>query len=194
MYSSGKISDWGAHHYDIAQWGLNMDGKGPKYVEVFGKQNKKFKSDKKSVIYTYENGAKVVYGVPKIMKREANMPGANVTFVGTEGVASGSRGGKFWASTPALRTAKVKAGLDTPYLSEGHTENFVNGILTGRPVVAPVEVGASSCEVCIIGNIAYKLDRTLEWDWKTRSFAGDEEANSFLRRKNRGEWENFWNA
>lgn len=45
--------------------------------------------------------------------------------------------------------------------------------------------------MCIIGNIAYKLGRRLEWDWKTRRFVGDSDANKYLSRKNRGEWANI---
>lgn len=192
-YGNGMQADWGAHHYDIAQWGLNMDGKGPKYVEVFEEENPEYPLDTKSIIYTYENGTKVCYGVPKIMK-QAGQPNAMVTFVGTEGVASASRGGRFWANTPALRNVKLGEGGDIAEFSEGHPENFFNAILTGKPVVCPVEVGASSCNMCIIGNIAHKLGRNLEWDWRTQTFVGDKIANSFLMRKNRGQWSSVWGS
>ena len=55
-YGNGMQGDWGAHHFDIAQWGLNMDGKGPKYVRPYTAQNPSNIHDKRSLFYEYENG------------------------------------------------------------------------------------------------------------------------------------------
>lgn len=190
-YGNGMQGDWGAHHFDIAQWGLNMDGKGPKYIRPYTAQNPTFKNDKRSLFYEYENGIKVFYGSPSNHLRTLGAPkDAMVTFIGTEGTACASRGGYFWASKPSLMNVKIPAGSESAYVNGygNHQRNFIEGILTGRPTLCPVETGVSSSNMCIMGTIAHRLGRTLEWDWRKSTFVNDPEAVSLMWRKNRGEW------
>jgi predicted dehydrogenase len=56
-----------------------------------------------------------------------------------------------------------------------------------RPV-ADIEEGYTSTSCCILGNMALKLGRTLEWDAKAGRIVGDDEANRMLRRQYRAPW------
>ena len=187
-YGNGMQGDWGAHHFDIAQWGLNMDGKGPKYVHVYESKGPT-PGDTKNIYYEYENGAKVYYGVPGVVRTKGcTVNNPMVTFIGTEGIACASRGPHFWTDVKKWQSGKIPPATTATEVTNGHMQNFIDGIMTGRPVICPVEVGVSSCNMCIIGNIAHRLGRPLEWDWKTCTFKGDAEANKYLWRENRGEW------
>src|SRR5512133_3821878 len=79
-YSGGMMTDWGAHHFDIAQWGLGMDESGP--VEIIPPENPKAGHGVRCI---YANG---------VVLHDGGLPGVNfaVTFVGTKGKVSCDRG------------------------------------------------------------------------------------------------------
>ena len=68
-----------------------------------------------------------------------------------------------------------------------HYQNFVDAIRANDMSVlnGDIEEGFYSCALIHLGNIAYRLGRTLEFDPETMKFKHDEEANVMLTREYR---------
>ena len=70
----------------------------------------------------------------------------------------------------------------------GHQRDFLKAIDNRTRPVADIAEGHISSASCILANIAMKLGRTLEWDPKTHTVVGDEEATKLLMRPYRAPW------
>ena len=75
-YCGGPLADMGAHHFDIVQWALGMDGSGP--VEILPPTEE---GAQRGATLVYANGTRVVHGGP-----------SGATFVGTGGMIHVDRG------------------------------------------------------------------------------------------------------
>ncbi len=171
-YSGGGMTDWGAHHFDIAQWGLGMDESGP--VEIIPPDDEK--ADR-GVKYIYENGVEMIHGGP-----------GGITFVGTDGEIFVTRGK---LSSKPEEIIKQPIGEDEIHLYEspGHQRDWLNCIRERRRPICDVEIGARSVTVCHLGNLVYWNRRALRWDPKKWEFPGDAEANGWRDRERRDPWQ-----
>jgi predicted dehydrogenase len=179
-YSGGGMTDWGAHHFDIAQWGLGRDGSGP--VEVIPPEDPKAQ---KGVVYVYDDGVRVIHAdVEQGSSRKVN----GVTFVGTSGRIFVNRG--YLASSPA-EVIKQPLGEKDVHLprSPGHQRAWLACVRSRKRPICDVEVGARSVTVCHLGNLAYWNHRKLRWDPKEWRFVGDDEAQKWLDRERRDPWQ-----
>jgi predicted dehydrogenase len=66
-----------------------------------------------------------------------------------------------------------------------HIKNFLDGIRSGATLNADIEEGHRSTRLCHLGNIAFRLSRTLKFDPATETMPGDAEANRMLAREYR---------
>jgi predicted dehydrogenase len=176
-YSGGMMTDWGAHHFDIAQWMLGMDESGP--VEIIPPDDPK---KDRGLRYVYASGVEILHGAS-----------GGVRAIGEQGEILVNRGKL--ESKPESLTAKYRAekGLKAPqtpdeYLAArpvGHKRNWLECIKTRQKPIADVEIGARSVTVCHLGNLAYWNKRKLKWDPEKWEFPGDAEANSWRNRERR---------
>jgi len=179
-YSGGGMTDWGAHHFDIAQWGLGMDGSGP--VEIIPPNGR----DVDRLTYKYANGV--------VMHHGGGAEGAGVEFIGDAGRVMVNRG--YLKTDPAGLELEPLGSADVRlYESPGHHDDWLRCIATRSKPICDVAIGHSSASVCHLGNIAYWIKRPLRWDPDREVFLRwdnpaelDAEANRLLQRPMRSPW------
>ena len=67
---------------------------------------------------------------------------------------------------------------------QAHFENFIDCVRSRKSenLKAPLEDGHFSTTLCHLGNIAYRVGRSVKFDGATERFEGDEEADKLLSR------------
>lgn len=194
-FGGGMITDWGAHHIDIAQWGLGEDEHGP--VEIIAPANYGDAVD----------GAKLIYasGIPL----HHNGKGRGVSFYGANGEVHVNRGKfelvlggktihKFWdkeadkgtsldrevilTEREYLADAKVKL-----YNSKNHHEDWLNSIKTREKPICDVAIGASTAISCHLMSQAYYHGGSMKWNPEKHEYTSGGDAK-WLTRDYRAGW------
>lgn len=194
-FGGGMITDWGAHHIDIAQWALGMDGSGP--VEVRAPQDWQ----------TAKRGAQLVYADGTLL---THVSGKGVSFYGTEGEVHVNRGKfelmlagktvhKFWdkevdkatslerevtlTQREYLADAKVKL-----YASRNHMQDFLDCVRSRQLPICDVAIGASSAIACHVMNFAYHYGANARWNPTRNRFADGGSSKWLTRDRYRAGW------
>jgi myo-inositol 2-dehydrogenase/D-chiro-inositol 1-dehydrogenase len=192
QYSGGQMTDWGAHHIDIAHWAINSQP-----VKIEGTATWPDVADGYNVAkefsakYTYANGVELT-----VQDHGRN----GILFTGTESrifVNRESLSGKaveHLAGQPESReafrlydydnlTRPTRVGKLDAIVN--HVGNFFDCVIAKRKPLSDIEGQHRSVSVCHLGNIAMRVGRPLTWDPEQQEFPGDDQANSFLKREQR---------
>jgi myo-inositol 2-dehydrogenase/D-chiro-inositol 1-dehydrogenase len=195
-YSGGQMTDWGAHHLDIAQWGI-----GSLPVEIEGEAKFPEVADGYNVAIDFSARYKYANGVEMTV---ADNGRNGVMFIGSEGrifVNRGTVAGKpieDLATNPLPREQFKVYDFDNLDRPErvgkldaivNHMGNFFDCIRERRRPISDVVSQHQSVTTCHLGNISMHLGRKLTWDPKKELFVGDEAANSRLTRSQRAPYE-----
>jgi predicted dehydrogenase len=182
-YSGGQVTDWGAHHCDIAQWGAGTSYTGP--VEIEGQGD--FPRDglwDAAMHYRFE--AAYAQGFKMIVADGATYPNG-VKFIGTDGWVFVSRQ-KIEARPPSLLTTVFGPNEIHLYESSDHKGNFLACVKTRGETIATIENAHRSVSIAHLGNIAMRLGRKVRWNPDAERFVNDPEADGMLNRAMRAPW------
>ncbi|HEX4350298.1 MAG TPA: Gfo/Idh/MocA family oxidoreductase [Verrucomicrobiae bacterium] len=195
-FGLGMITNWGAHHVDIAQWAMGQELGGPMTVEA---QAEFMHNDAWTVHTKYHVEMLYPKNVQVILD---NKDDNGIRFEGDEGWVFCTRSEeKVTASdptTPAGREALLPLRASDPKIlspiegnavrwmpSRTHHGNWLESIVANRQPIAPIQQSARSLETCAAAWIGMKLKRKLTWDAATEIFVNDDEANAMRSRKAR---------
>jgi predicted dehydrogenase len=196
-YSGGPVTDWGAHHNDIAAWAIGHDG--PVDVEA------------RALAKVVPGG----YTTPAAFEATLTWPGGIKQIVRTtpddtpyggiikpdgqrNGVKFEGSDGWIWVNRADLNASKDEI-IDAPLpdnairlqSSPDHMRNFFDCVRSRQDPVSPVEIGHRSANVGHLIVIALRAGKKFQWDAAAEQFvgAGAAEANAQLARPMRAPYD-----
>ena len=199
-YSGGKLTDWGAHHVDIGQWAIGMEGSGPNSIEVDkGVLPVEFKGgyptvdDRYNIATEFLVRARFGNGVTMEIRNDTEN---GVTFQGSGGrifvardridLEGGAVGALYKDPVPESLLHELRKGKKV----DGHMANFFECARDRSEPVSDVWTHHRAMTTCHLANIAIRLGRRqLTWDPAKEEIIGDPEADALQTRPQRAGYE-----
>lgn len=204
-YSGGKMTDWGAHHIDIAQWGLGYTDSGPREIEGTGTFPNVYPADFDPVKF-FAGQQKLINGYNTPLKFHIKLtypngntmvvqdgPNNGIWFEGDQGRIFVSRGKLTGKPIEDLEQSKsdqewldqevVKLHGGTP--PGDHMRHFFECLKERKFTVSDPFTHHRTMTACHLCNLAILLKRKLRWDTETEDFIDDPQASALLSRPQR---------
>lgn len=184
-YGNGDVGNQGIHETDLCMWGLDVGlpetitSAGGKYLWNDCKET----PEVLSTTYNYPKQGKVIQMEvrPWMTNKEDGVEVGNI-FYGDKGymVINGYNDYKTYLGKNREPGPARNAGGD-------HYKNFVEAVRAKDKSMlnGPVETAHLAASIAHLGNISYRLGRTLHFDPTKETFVNDKEANGMLTRKYR---------
>ena len=196
-FGLGMITNWGAHHLDIAHLAMGQELGGPSAIEAkagFMKNDVWTVHDTYHIEMLYPNEVRVTLDdkFENGLKFEGDegwifctRGDVKVTASDGNGPSGGGKGkSALRASDPKL-ISPLGANAKRLPRSNNQYRNWLESIVANKDPIAPVDEAARSVQACCAAWIGMKLGRKVTWDVKTESFGNDAEANALRGRKPR---------
>lgn len=186
-YSGGQLTDWAAHHCDIANWGMGTEHTGPTEVAGEGAFPRDGLWDAAT---TYKFTAKYEAGASPVAPNGFTMIVSDTfpmgaKFYGEKDWIHVDRSGLFASREEILKTELGDNRIKL-YESRHHGKNFVECVRERKSTITPIQAAHRAITIAHVGNIAMQLGRPVVWDPEKENFGNDHQANRKMSRAMRG--------
>ncbi len=202
-YSGGKMTDWGAHHIDIAQWGLGYTDSGPIEVEGSGAFPSIMPADFDPLAF-FDGRVKLPNGYNTPTRFKINLtykngnrmivqdgPDNGIWFEGELGRIFVNRGRLTGKPVEGLTPAENQ-WLDREVIKlyhgkqpGDHMRHFFECLRQRSFTISDPFTHHRTMTACHLCNIALLLKRKLHWDPAREDFVGDRQASALRSRRQR---------
>lgn len=202
-YSGGKLTDWGAHHVDICNWALKLNGQPDGPISIGGSATHPVdydngvpsQTDRYNTATAFNFSVKYANGTEMIIRNDTD-----------NGVLIEGDKGRIFVNRKKLVGAPVEALADNPLPAdaiqkaykglpmelngrEAHWANFLHCSREGLEPISDVHSHMEMLNICHLAGISARTGRELKWDNKTEQIIGDDVANAMLSRPYRDGYE-----
>jgi len=194
-YAGGKLTDWGAHHVDIAQWAIGMQQTGPSTVAGKASFPQPLEKGLPTRPDTYDQA--VAFSVTCQFAGGVEM----VIDSGHNGILFEGDAGRFFVNRGKLVGNPVERLASDPLPADAidrlypgkyptdHMGNFFDCMRTRQQPVSDIFTHHRTVTTCHLANICLRLGRRIRWDAEQQQIVGDPSANRWLARKPRAGFE-----
>ncbi|HEV7282414.1 MAG TPA: Gfo/Idh/MocA family oxidoreductase [Pirellulaceae bacterium] len=193
-FGQGTLGDMGCHYMDLPFWALDL--KYPTHVEAEGPAvHPETCPLGLTVRYQFpeRNGLVPVkmtwYDGDHIPKEVAGqrVPGSGVMFVGTQGKMFADYGS--YRLFPQEKFAGFKPPAQTIPPSVGHHQEWIDACKNGTPTTCNFSYSGPLTETVLLGNVAYRTGKALDWNAASLEATNAPEAGKFVSKEYRSGWE-----
>ena len=197
------MTDWGAHHVDIAMWALRAAGQSTNILSVDGtaqhpvefKDGVPVQNDRYNTANKFNFTAQMEGGAEIVIRHDTSN---GCLIEGDKGRIFVNRGkitGKPFedlADNPLPEDAIQKVYKNLPMENaerKAHWLNFLHCHKNGIEPISDVHSHMEMLNLCHLAGICARVGRKINWDAKSESIVGDEIANAMLARPYRKGYE-----
>jgi len=192
-YSGGKLTDWGAHHVDIATWGMGKTNTGPiSIVPKLVKHPVPFKDGFPTDNSRYNTATEFLISAKFADGKEIEIrhdQGNGILFEGTKGRIFVNRGKLTGKPVEDLKANPLPGdALEQAYKGRplvDHFRNFFEAAAERKEPISDVFSHHRALSTCHLAGIAARFNRKIAWDPQKEEILDDKPAQALVARQNR---------